>query len=213
MKINIEIVKKALVCNSTKLQDLNEKELVTKMMIRRRLSRNSKILINLADKCDFTQGTMIYGSAFGELIDTVNILESINNKNQVSPTSFQNSVYNTAASYHSIIYGNKSEILTLSCGDNTSYNVIQQAALTLLKEENVFVCVSEAMNFEGVEVLNKCHNKLEYGIAFLLKRTTQDATLIVENKAQMGVPSSLSWMKNLHDLCSDKNNCIIEVEL
>jgi len=213
MKVNVEIIKKALVHDSVKLETLNEKELVKKMMIRRRLSRNSKIVINLAHQCEFTTGNMIYGSAYGELIDTVNILKSIKNKEAVSPTAFQNSVYNTAPSYHSIVYANTSEILTLSCGDSTSYNVMQQAALSLLTQEEVFVCVSEAMNFDGVDALNKCKNELEYGVAFRLKKSTEDANIVVINTQELGVPSSLSWMKNLYDLCEDKNRCIVEIEL
>jgi len=213
MKINVEIVKKALKHNKVKLEDLNEKELVKKMMIRRRLSRSSRILINLAHECEFTKGVMVYGSAFGELIDTVNILESINNNLAVSPTAFQNSVYNTAASYHSIVHGNQSEILTLSCGDETSYNVMQQATLSLLKNKEVFACVVEAMNFDGVEPLNKCKNELEYGVAFTLKKSDEKATVEVNDKEQLGVPSSLSWMKNLYDICSDEEKCIVEIEL
>ena len=211
MKINIEIIKKALVHDSVKIADLNEKELVKKMMTRRRLSRASKILINLANKCDFTTGTMIYGSAHGEVGDTVSILNSINNEQAVSPTAFQNSVYNTAASYHSIVHENTSEILTLSCDDNTSYNVMQQAALTLLTQESVFVCVVEAISFDGVDDLNRCKNDLEYGIAFTLKKTDKSPNTKIQNNTQEGVPASLSWMKNLYDVSNE--NTIVEVEL
>jgi len=213
MKINIEILKQALVHNVSKIENLNEKQLVKKMMVRRRLTRNSKILINLAYQCEFLTGTMIYGSAYGEVLDTVSILNSINNNEAVSPTSFQNSVYNTAASYHSIIHVNKAEILTLSCGDNTSYNVMQQAALSACSNETVFACVTEAINFEGVEQLNKCANELEYGIAFKLKKTDDEATLHVDSIAQEGVPNSLAWMKSLYDVCANKEKCIFEIEL
>lgn len=213
MKINVEITKKALIHNPLKIENLNEKELVPKMLIRRRLSRSSRILINLAHKCEFTTGVMIYGSTHGELIDTVNILEAIKNNDMVSPSAFQNSVYNTAASYHSIVHGNSSEILTLSCGDETSYNVIQQAALSLLAEDEVFVCVVEAMNFDGVDSLNKCANELEYGISFVLKQSEKEANVKVQNKIQKGVPASLSWMKNLYDLCENNDDCVVEVEL
>lgn len=213
MKINVEILESALVHHSEKLEDLNEKEIVKKMVTRRRLSRNSRILIKLAHDCNFTKGVMIYGSAYGEVIDTVNILNAINNKEVVSPTAFQNSVYNTAASYHSIVHENTSEILTLSCGDKTSYRVMQQAALSLLNEDEVFVCVSVAINFDGVESLNKCENELEYGIAFKLRKTTKEANVSVVEKTQKGVPASLSWMKNLYDEAQNKEQSIVEIEL
>lgn len=213
MKINIEIIKHALVHAPTKIETLNEKELVKKMILRRRLSRASRILINLAHTCDYKTGVMVYGSAYGELIDTVSILESIKNEDIVSPTAFQNSVYNTAASYHSIVEGNTSEILTLSCGDSTSYNVMQQGALSLLNEDTVFVSAIEAMNFEDVDIFNKCGVELEYGIGFTIKKTDKEANAKVDSKEQQGVPSSLSWMKNLYDICQIQDCVVIEVKL
>ncbi|EHP29921.1 hypothetical protein SMGD1_1397 [Sulfurimonas gotlandica GD1] len=213
MKVNVEIIKKAIIHHPLKIENLNEKELVTKMMIRRRLSRSSKILIYLAHECDFQKGAIVYGSAYGELGDSVAILEAINSKEAVSPTAFQNSVYNTAPSYHSIVECNTDEILTLSSGDNTSYTVMQQGALALQSKTQVFVCAIEAMNFDGVDVLNKCKDELEYGIAFVIKKTEDSANLIIQNNALAGVPNSLEWMKNLYDLCKENDRCIIEVEL
>ena len=213
MIINVEIVKKALIHHPLKIENLNEKELVKKMMIRRRLSRSSKILVYLANECEFKTGPIVYGSAFGELGDSVAILEAINSNNPVSPSAFQNSVYNTAPSYHSIVEGNTDEILTLSSGDNTSYTVMQQGALALTNETEVFVSVIEAMNFEGVDILNKCDDELEYGICFVIKKTDDKANISVKNNSLKGVPNSLEWMKNLYDLCEENDRCIVEVEL
>lgn len=213
MKVNIEIVKKALVHHPLRIDNLNEKELVKKMMIRRRLSRSSKILIYLANKCEFKTGSVIYGSSYGELGDSVAILEAINSADAVSPTAFQNSVYNTAPSYHSIVEGNTDEILTLSSGDNTSYRVMQQGALALMSKKQVFVCAIEAMNFNGVDVLNKCKEELEYGLAFVIKRTEDKANTVVENGSLPGVPKSLQWMQSLYDLCENADRCIVEIEL
>jgi len=213
VRVNIEIIKKALIHDAIKIQNLNEKELVKNMMTRRRLTRSSRILMYLANECNFTKGTMIYASAYGELIDSVNILEAINTNKTVSPTSFQHSVYNTAASYHSIVHKNTSEILTLSSGENTSYCAMQQAALSLLKEEEVFVCAIEVINFKGIELLNKCKDELEYGVAFTLKLTDKKANIKVIDNQQKGLPSSLSWMKNLYDKCEDNQNPVVEVEL
>ncbi|WP_321778459.1 beta-ketoacyl synthase chain length factor [Sulfurimonas sp.] len=213
MKINIKILKKAWVSDKIKLENLNEKELVKKMILRRRLSRSSKILIKLASECEFKTGNMIYGSAYGEVFDTVNILNSIQNKEPVSPSAFQNSVYNTAASYHSILYGNKSEIITLSCGDETSYCAMQQAALTLFQEDKVFVSCVEAIGFNGVDELNKCDYDLECGVGFLIEKTDKEANIVINIKKQKGVPNSMLWMKNLYDLCGNKNECIVSIKL
>ncbi len=213
MKVNVEIINHALAHAPKKIEELSEKELVKKMILRRRLSRASKILINLAHKCEYKTGVMVYGSAYGELIDTVSILESIKSETIVSPTAFQNSVYNTAASYHSIVEGNISEILTLSCGDSTSYNVMQQGALSLMSNDEVFVSTIEAMNFDGVEVFNKCAVELEYGIGFSIKKTEKESNTVISSKEQGGIPASLSWMKNLYDACEANDSVIIEVEL
>ena len=213
MKINVQIIRKALIHNPQKIETLHEKELVKKMMIRRRLSRSSKIFVYLANACEFTQGAMVYGSAYGEILDTTNILEAIKNEESVSPSAFQNSVYNTAASYHSIIHQNSAEILTLSCGNETSYRVMQQGALTLLKEKEVFVSCVEAVNFDGITSLNSCSTELEYGLAFKIKKTDKKATIFMREKAQKNVPNSLLWMKNLYDLCQTQENPIIEIEL
>ena len=213
MKVNIEIVKKALIHHPLKIENLNDKELVKKMMIRRRLSRSSKILIYLASECDFKAGSVVYGSSYGELGDSVTILEAINSTDAVSPTAFQNSVYNTAPSYHSIVQGNTDEIVTLSSGDNTSYAVMQQGALALQSKDEVFVCAIEAMSFDGVDVLNRCRDELEYGLAFVIKKTENEANIVVKNSSFAGVPNSLQWMKNLYDLCEDKSRCIVEIEL
>lgn len=56
-------------------------------------------------------------------------------------------------------------------------------------------------------------NELEYGVAFMIKRTEQKANSSVAIKKEKGVPASLSWMKNLYDLCEAKENVTIEVEL
>ena len=213
MKINVEIIKHALVHAPQKIETLNEKELVKKMILRRRLSRASRILINLAHTCEYKTGVMVYGSAYGELTDTVSILESIKNEDTVSPTAFQNSVYNTAASYHSIVEGNTSEILTLSCGDSTSYNVMQQGALSLLNEDEVFVSSIEAMNFNDVDVFNKCGLELEYGLGFTISKTDKKANTEIDSTQQDGVPRSLSWMKNLYDACKAQDSVVVEIQL
>lgn len=211
MKINIEIVKKAIVSNPKKIENLNEKILVPNMMLRRRLSRSSKILINLADSCEFKNGIMVYGSAYGEIQDTSSILYAIKNNDTVNPSAFQNSVYNTPASYHSILQKNADEIVTLSCGDNTSYNVMQQGALMSLKTSQVFICAIEAVNFKEIDILNTCNIDLEYGIAFVIKKTDKKPNIKVQSTAQLGVPNSLHWMKNLYDISNPDS--IIEVTL
>ena len=213
MKVNVEIISCALVHDKVKISTLNEKELIKKMILRRRFSRASKILVFLASECSFKTGCVVYGTAYGEIGESVAILEAIKDNTSVSPSAFQNSVYNTAVSYHSILEGNTSEINTLSSGENTSYAVMQEGALALQSKDEVFVCAIETINFEGVQELNKCNSELEYGIAFKLKKTDEKANIILNDSSQSGVPPSLQWMKNLYDLCEPNAKNILEVEL
>ena len=99
MKINLEILQSSCIYAPVQIEELNTKQLVPKMVTRRRLTRSGKIAVYLANKVDFTDGRIVYGSSFGELSSTSNILNSINKNEQISPTQFQNSVYNTAVSY------------------------------------------------------------------------------------------------------------------
>jgi len=213
MKINVEILQAALVHDPKLITSLNEKELVPKMIIRRRMSRASKIVTYLADQCGFKTGAIVYGSAFGELPDSVTILESIKNKEPVSPSAFQNSVYNTAVSYHSIVQGNTDEIITLSSGSNTSYTVMQQSALLLMKKNLVFACCCETMNFNAINELNICQNELEYGLGFLLQRTNKETNISFSPEKQKGVPDSLQFMKSLYDALQKVDNPVLEIEL
>ena len=103
MKINLEIVESAFIFAPEEIAELNTKALVPKMLFRRRLTRAAKIAIYLADRVNFERGRIVYGSSFGELLSTANILDSIEKKEPISPTAFQNSVYNTAVSYLSIL--------------------------------------------------------------------------------------------------------------
>jgi len=64
---------------------------------------------------------------------TADIVGAIASDQPISPTAFQNSVYNTAASYFSLLYGNRYEILTISSGNDTSANVLQIAALQAVR--------------------------------------------------------------------------------
>jgi len=59
-------------------------------------------------------GAVVYGSAYGEMQATADIVGAIDAQEPISPTAFQNSVYNTAPSYFSLLHKNKSEILTIS---------------------------------------------------------------------------------------------------
>ena len=96
MRVAVNILNAVKISAPQKIEDLEDKRIVPKMMLRRRLTRNAKIMLYLADKCEFQGGKIVYASAFGELQSTVGITDAILNDTPISPTLFQNSVYNSA---------------------------------------------------------------------------------------------------------------------
>jgi len=214
MKINLEILESAYIYAPKEIEDLHTKELVPKMIIRRRLTRAAKIAIYLADKVSFGQGRIIYGSSFGELAVTAKILHAIDEKESISPTHFQNSVYNTAVSYLSMLNNNTNEIMTIASGDNTSSNILNAGAIKAMDGDTLLLMATETLNIEKIEEVNDCIDFLECGVALKVKITEKEATIdtstIYHNEA---TPASLFHMLNVaKSMHSNKAN-IIEVTL
>ena len=151
MKMNFIVKAAAKVTADEKCENLDEKRIVPKMMLRRRLTRSARIMVYLADACDFRDGAVVYGSAYGEMQATADIVGAIDANEPISPTAFQNSVYNTAPSYFSLLHGNKQEILTIPSGDDTAANVLQTGVLqAVTPNEEVLLCSSEAHNIPTI---------------------------------------------------------------
>ena len=196
MRVVVNILGAKRVYAREKIEDLNEKQIVPKMMLRRRLTRNAKIMLYLADACEFEGGKIIYGSAFGELGATVGITDAILNDTPISPTLFQNSVYNSAPSYFSLLKGDKDEIITLSNGMKTSKDVLSAAALQALESgEQVLAVCAESLNIERIDEVNRCTDYLEAGGAVVLEvAKEQEGARELELSTQEGIIDSLNEM-------------------
>ncbi len=177
MKINLEILESAYVCGADEIDDLHTKELVPKMLLRRRLTRAAKMAIYLADKVSFDDGRIIYGSSFGELPATANILNSLITKEPISPTHFQNSVHNTPVSYLSMLTKNQNEIITLSSGDKTSLSVLKTAAVKGLDSDTLLLIATETLNIENIDEVNNCIDFLECGVALKVRVSKKNPTI------------------------------------
>ena len=214
MKMNFIVKATAKVAAETKCETLDEKRIVPKMMLRRRLTRGSRIMVYLADACGFSDGAVVYGSAYGEMQATADIVGAIDAGEPISPTAFQNSVYNTAPSYFSLLHKNKNEILTISSGDDTSRNVLQTGALQAVTsgDEVLLVC-SEAINIANIEEVNSCTEYLESGVALTLVATDAETTVDVEQNEHKGYAPSLWAMLDVLDACEDKDGAVIALEL
>lgn len=214
MKINLEILDSAYVYAPQEIEVLHTKELVPKMMTRRRLTRAAKIAVYLADKVSFVKGRIVYGSSFGELDVTAKILDAINKNEAISPTHFQNSVYNTAISYLSMLSNNENEMMTIASGDNTSENILKAGAIKAMDGDILLLIGTETLNIEKIEEVNACIDFLEVGVALKVKVTQEDATIDMSSVQHTeATPASLFHMLNVAKaIHSDKTN-IIEVIL
>ncbi len=198
----LNICSASKIYDQTRIDDLEEKRLVPNMMLRRRLTRNAKVMLYLSDKCGFQNGKVVYGSCFGELEETVKIADSIAFKTTLSPTAFQNSVYNTASSYFSLINSDTDEILTISNGMKTSLDALKIAALQSLVHGEKVLCVAvECLNIKNIEQINKCANFLEAGAAVVVEIASdeKDAHEIKSVKFK-GIIDSLQALLNVVDM-------------
>ncbi|MCI0501670.1 MAG: beta-ketoacyl synthase chain length factor, partial [Epsilonproteobacteria bacterium] len=159
-------------------------------------------------------GRIVYGSSFGELSATANILNSINLKEPMSPTHFQNSVYNTAVSYLSILSENTNEIITVSSGDYTSLNILKSGAIKALDGDTLLLIATETLNIDKIEEVNQCIDFLECGVALKVRMTKEEATLCFDAKNDdIKTPKSLSHMLNIARNTQANKPNIIKVTL
>jgi len=171
-------------------------------------------MVYLADACDFREGAVVYGSAYGEMQATADIVGAIDSNEPISPTAFQNSVYNTAPSYFSLLHKNKSEILTISSGNNTSKNVLQTGALqAVITGAEVLLVCSEAINISNIEEVNSCTDYLESGVALTLVPTDNEPNVEVDTKEHKGYAPSLWAMLDVLATCDGKTECVVALEL
>ncbi len=210
---NFKIKSYACVSATVAIDSLDEKRIVPKMMLRRRLTRAAKIVAYLGDKCSFTQGLIVYGSAYGELPSTADILRSIRESKPISPTSFQNSVYNTAPSYFSLLHNNTDEIITISSAQNSSLDALKTAALqAIYHQKEVFVVCTETLNIDGIDEVNSCKTALEQGVACIIEPTDQKADIELSTE-EIDSTSSLSHMLGIITSCKDRESAIVSLPL
>lgn len=214
MKINIEITDASIIFAEKIVEDLNTKELVPKMVLRRRLTRASKLVIELMSKVEFNQGRIIFGTGYGELLATSKILNAISNNSGVSPTDFQNSVYNTSVSYASILTNNTSEILTVSSGEETSLKVLKVGAVKALDGDEILLICSETLNIDNIDEVNNCIKYLESAILLKVKVSTKEATLNIKDISfDKDFPKAVNHMAFLAKNFDKNKSMVLEVEM
>lgn len=216
MQINLEIVKYSKIEDTQKIENLNEKNIVTDMMLRRRLTRNARITLYLTDQIGSWDVPIIIGNAYGEVNETFDILRAIAAGETVSPTAFQNSVHNTPASYLSIVGKNKGYITTVSDLYETARSVLRVGAVKSLTYDTLLLIVSDSIDFERVDELNHCGvNIMECGVAFLVRQTEKQATIALTQKIYPGYSPTIWPMLELfeHAMQLGEKEKIIAIEI
>ena len=212
--VALKIVNAHKVYAPTKIEDLDEKRLVPKMMMRRRLTRNAKVMIYLSDKCEFEGGKVVYGSCYSELEETSKIADAVVCEIPISPTSFQNSVYNTAPSYFSLLKQDKDEIITISSGSKTSLDALKTAALQALVSGERVLCVAiECINIKNIDEINRCARYLEAGVGVVVEiADTQDGAKDIQPSKMVGIIDSLKDLMGVAEMYeNDIDKILIEL--
>lgn len=200
--INLKILRYAQVEDAQKCTALNEKTLVSDMMLRRRLTRNARVSLYLADQIGGTESAIVIGNGYGEVAETYDILRAILAKTSLSPTAFQNSVHNTPGSYLSIVAGNRGYITTVSDLNDSSLSVLKVGALKSLQYPQLALIVTDSIHFERIDEINKC--AIEYqesGAALLVSHTNAEATIALSGKSYPGYSPTLWPMLDIIEQC------------
>jgi hypothetical protein len=213
-KVALNVISAAKIYAPIQIENLDEKRIVPQMMIRRRLTRNAKITLYIADKCGFKGGKIVYASAFGELQSTVGITDAILNNAPISPTLFQNSVYNSAPSYFSLLNNDKDEIITISSGMKSSLDALKTAALQALVSKERILCVAtECLSIENIQEVNQCTSYLEAGAGVVLEIADDEAgALNIQDLKEEGVIDSLQDLFRVVNM-SEKGVVKVFIEL
>lgn len=90
-------------------------------MVRRRLSRLSRLALQAAHDCAAGYGAlrMVFASRHGELTRTTAILDAITAREPVSPTAFGLSVLNAASGVFGMVRGDRSPATAIAAGTET----------------------------------------------------------------------------------------------
>lgn len=120
-------------------------------MMRRRTSLLTRMAAEVAAQAlragglDPTAATLVYGSVYGEIRTTVDLLTALLVPGEpLSPTKFHNSVHNTAAGYVSIATASRAGNAALAAGRSTvAMGLLECAALVAAGDGDAVLVVAE----------------------------------------------------------------------
>ncbi|MEI7614134.1 MAG: beta-ketoacyl synthase chain length factor [Betaproteobacteria bacterium] len=131
-------------------------------MLRRRLSSLARMTLRVAYDCawDIPGVRFVYASRHGELTRTTTMLESIADKETLSPALFSMSVLNASAGLFSMLQGNVAPSTAVSAGDSSFSYGLMEACMQLADNPErpvLFIYADEpAPAVYGVNELSGC---------------------------------------------------------
>lgn len=160
-------------------------------MIKRRCSQASKIALSVAlEAATLPVDYAIFCSQHGEIGHTVALLEAITQQEMLSPSSFSQSVHNTASGLFTIIQNNTIPVTSIAAGKTTFLAGMIEALVWLQQNSEktiLLVMFEEAMPEPYVSLPTVATQ--EYGIALLLSNKSSDFPLL---KADISTDSTIS---------------------
>lgn len=214
MKINLEVISYDFFINEDSTSTLNTKALVKNMGIRRKMTRSSKLVVELLHNIQYNDQRVIYSTGFGELQTSSKILNALITNDFVSPTDFQNSVHNTPISYSSIIYKSHKEMLTISCGDTTSKKAFKVSAIKALDGDEIVLICCDVLDIDRIREVNNTVKYLEFAAAFKLKVSDLEKTIDADDYVRdKEYSKSIDFARFLIHNMKKENKNILSIEV
>lgn len=133
---------------------------------RRRLSQLTKMMLKTAFECgkNYQNLESVFASRYGELEQTIKLLNSLTTTHEISPAGFSLSVHNTAAGINSIINNNKAPYTAIAGCETTFETAIIEAVGRLKNNERILMVYGD----EYVEEFKK--NAPPIALALVIER-------------------------------------------
>ncbi|MEO5769251.1 MAG: beta-ketoacyl synthase chain length factor [Polyangia bacterium] len=168
--------------------------------LRRRASLLTRMVAEVAAQATEQAGVslqglpVVMGSAYGELMTTMEMLEEMETGQPLSPSRFHNSVHNTATGYLSMAADNQAPCTALAAGNDTVAMVLQEA-LALLADRGGDVLVVLADEQLPLEISSTSQPPL--AAALLLRSSSAAASSPTPTPSGTATGMALAWLGDL----------------
>ncbi len=113
-----------------------------------------------------------------------------------------------------MLYGNQSEIMTVSSGDNTAQNLLKMGAIKALDGDEILIIATETLNIPNIEEVNNCIEYLESGVALKIKVTQMLPNIdINKDNNSIKIPSSLYELFVIAKQFDETKQNIVEIKI